>query len=43
VVDISALLANLKNGKNKGAAVDVFPKSKSNDEPFVSGCVACLM
>jgi D-3-phosphoglycerate dehydrogenase len=37
VVDISALLANLKNGKIKGAAVDVFPEEpKSNDEPFVS-------
>ncbi|PRZ25190.1 phosphoglycerate dehydrogenase [Flavobacterium granuli] len=37
VVDISALLANLKNGKIKGAAVDVFPEEpKSNDEPFIS-------
>lgn len=37
VVDISALLTNLKNGKIKGAAVDVFPEEpKSNDEPFVS-------
>ncbi|WP_414000240.1 phosphoglycerate dehydrogenase [Flavobacterium sp. W1B] len=37
VVDISALLANLKNGKIKGAAVDVFPEEpKSNDEAFIS-------
>ncbi|MDR6845061.1 phosphoglycerate dehydrogenase [Flavobacterium granuli] len=37
VVDIEALVANLKNGKIHGAAVDVFPyEPKNNDEPFVS-------
>ena len=37
VVDIDALIANLKSGKVKGAAVDVFPQEPaSNDEPFVS-------
>jgi len=37
VVDIDALIANLKSGKVKGAAVDVFQQEPaSNDEPFVS-------
>jgi D-3-phosphoglycerate dehydrogenase len=37
VVDIDALVANLKSGKIHGAAVDVFPyEPKNNDEPFVS-------
>lgn len=37
VVDIEALVANLKNGRIHGAAVDVFPyEPKNNDEPFVS-------
>ncbi|HEU4789539.1 MAG TPA: phosphoglycerate dehydrogenase [Flavobacterium sp.] len=37
VVDIDALVANLKSGKIHGAAIDVFPyEPKNNDEPFVS-------
>ncbi len=37
VVDIKALLANLKNGKILGAAIDVFPhEPKNNQEEFVS-------
>ncbi len=37
VVDIDALLVNLKNGKIKGAAIDVFPDEPiNNDAPFVS-------
>jgi len=37
VVDIDALVANLKSGKIRGAAVDVFPEEpSSNDDPFVS-------
>jgi D-3-phosphoglycerate dehydrogenase len=37
VVDIEAMVANLKSGKIHGAAVDVFPEEpKNNDEPFVS-------
>jgi D-3-phosphoglycerate dehydrogenase / 2-oxoglutarate reductase len=37
VVDIEALIANLKNGKIHGAAIDVFPEEPgSNDEPFNS-------
>jgi D-3-phosphoglycerate dehydrogenase len=37
VVDLEALIANLKSGKVKGAAVDVFPEEPANnDEPFVS-------
>jgi D-3-phosphoglycerate dehydrogenase len=37
VVDIEALTANLKSGKIRGAAVDVFPEEPSNnEEPFVS-------
>ena len=37
VVDLEALIANLKSGKVKGAAVDVFPEEPTNnDEPFVS-------
>lgn len=37
VVDIQAMVANLKSGKIHGAAVDVFPEEpKNNDEPFVS-------
>ncbi len=35
VVDLKALAKNIKNGKIKGAAVDVFPNEpKSNDEKF---------
>lgn len=35
VVDLKALSKNIKNGKIKGAAVDVFPNEpKSNDEKF---------
>ena len=35
VVDLEALTESLKNGKIKGAAVDVFPEEpNSNDEPF---------
>jgi len=37
IVDLNALISNLKSGKVKGAAVDVFPNEpKTNDEPFVS-------
>jgi len=37
VVDINALTENLKNGRVRGAAVDVFPEEPSNnEEPFVS-------
>ncbi|UQD55601.1 phosphoglycerate dehydrogenase [Flavobacterium sp. K5-23] len=37
VVDIEALTANLKSGKIRGAAVDVFPEEPSNnEEPFLS-------
>jgi D-3-phosphoglycerate dehydrogenase len=37
VVDIEALMENLKSGKLRGAAVDVFPQEPAtNDEPFVS-------
>ena len=37
VVDIEALIANLKSGKVKGAAIDVFPyEPSSNDEKFTS-------
>ena len=37
VVDIEALIANLKTGKVKGAAIDVFPyEPSSNDEKFTS-------
>ena len=37
VVDIDALVANLKSGKIRGAAVDVFPEEpSSNDDPFIS-------
>lgn len=37
VVDLEALIANLKSGKVKGAAIDVFPEEPaSNDEPFIS-------
>ncbi len=37
VVDLNALITNLKSGKVRGAAVDVFPEEPaSNDEPFVS-------
>ena len=37
VVDIQALITNLKSGKVRGAGVDVFPEEPaSNDEPFVS-------
>ena len=37
VVDLSALIKNLKSGKVRGAAVDVFPEEPaSNDEPFIS-------
>lgn len=35
VVDMTALAKYLKNGKIKGAAIDVFPKEpKNNNEPF---------
>jgi D-3-phosphoglycerate dehydrogenase len=37
VVDIDALVANLKSGKIRGAALDVFPEEpSSNEDPFVS-------
>lgn len=37
VVDINALVKYLKNGKIKGAAIDVFPKEpKGKDDPFIS-------
>lgn len=37
VVDISALVKFIKNGKVKGAAIDVFPdEPKSKDKPFTS-------
>lgn len=37
VVDIPALIKNLKSGKVRGAALDVFPEEPaSNEEPFVS-------
>jgi len=37
VVDIPALIKNLKSGKVRGAALDVFPEEPaSNDDPFVS-------
>ncbi|HYG41252.1 MAG TPA: phosphoglycerate dehydrogenase [Cytophagales bacterium] len=37
VVDIPALIENLKSGKILGAGVDVYPQEpKSNSEPFVS-------
>lgn len=37
VVDLEALIANLKSGKVKGATIDVFPEEPaSNDEPFIS-------
>ena len=37
VVDLDALIRNLKSGKVKGAAIDVFPNEpKTNEEPFVS-------
>jgi len=37
VVDLEALIANLKSGKVRGAAVDVFPEEPaSNDESFIS-------
>ncbi len=37
VVDVKALAKAIKNGKVKGAAVDVFPQEpKSNKDPFVS-------
>jgi D-3-phosphoglycerate dehydrogenase len=37
VVDLNALIANLKSGKVRGAAIDVFPEEpSSNDEPFIS-------
>jgi D-3-phosphoglycerate dehydrogenase / 2-oxoglutarate reductase len=37
VVDIKSLVNNLKNGKIRGAAVDVFPKEpKNNEEKFES-------
>jgi len=38
VVDINALIKYIKNGKIRGAAIDVFPSEpKNNKEPFVSG------
>jgi len=37
VVDLEALTENLKNGKLKGAAIDVFPQEpNNNDDPFQS-------
>jgi D-3-phosphoglycerate dehydrogenase len=37
VVDISALVATIKSGKIKGAAVDVFPyEPKTNNEEFIN-------
>ncbi|MCC2645452.1 MAG: phosphoglycerate dehydrogenase [Burkholderiales bacterium] len=37
IVDIEALVANLKNGKILGAAIDVFPyEPKNNQEEFVN-------
>lgn len=37
VVDINVLVNYLKNGKIKGAAIDVFPKEpKGKDDPFIS-------
>jgi D-3-phosphoglycerate dehydrogenase len=37
VVDVNALARNLRKGKVRGAAVDVFPEEpRSNKEPFVS-------
>ncbi|WP_242916367.1 phosphoglycerate dehydrogenase [Pontibacter liquoris] len=37
VVDIEALVTNLKSGKIRGAAVDVFPhEPATNNEPFMS-------
>lgn len=37
VTDIDALAESVKNGKIRGAAIDVFPiEPKSNEEPFVS-------
>lgn len=37
IVDLGALAENLKSGKVRGAAIDVFPKEpRSNDEKFVS-------
>ena len=38
VVDTDALARNIKNGKIKGAAIDVYPdEPKSNSEEFISG------
>lgn len=37
VVDVPALVERLKNGKIKGASVDVFPQEpKTNKDPFIS-------
>jgi len=37
VVDIEAMIENLKNGKIRGAAVDVFPEEPgTNAQPFIS-------
>lgn len=37
IVDLNALLKHIKNGKIRGAGIDVFPyEPKSADEPFVS-------
>lgn len=37
IVDIEALVKNIKNGKIAGAAIDVFPyEPKNNDEEFIS-------
>lgn len=36
IVDVSALLKYIKNGKIRGAGIDVFPNEpKSRDEPFI--------
>ena len=37
VVDIPSLISNIKNGKVRGAGIDVFPEEPSNNsEPFIS-------
>ena len=42
VVDIPALVKNLKSGKLFGAGVDVFPEEpKTNQEPFQSELIGC--
>lgn len=37
IVDMPALVSNIKNGKIRGAGIDVFPKEpKGKDEPFIT-------